>query len=475
MNSHITTIPKLNFPEIYFKACKLLQQDNNFVWLVGGAIRTMILNQPVCDLDFLVSQNAILGAKQIANHLNGSFYILDKKRGVARVLLHNQNNMSIDVSTIHPEGLETDLKNRDFTVNAIAYNCKTNDLIDPTGGLQDLQKNTISMTSKKSFINDPIRLLRAIRLAVDSNFVIDQKTKKAMRQNIITVNQTSPERVRDELIKCIDGSDPSKAIVLLTHMNILEKFIPDLNQSTGIGNYEQSVKQYKCLQDLLGVIFNTGNRDRAVQYKLGYFFSTIFQDKSKLQKYLLTNTSDKRTLTQIMALAVLLKTTLSKIDTKYNNYLKFSNNEVHMLKAMSSTADITDSIDNHNNYEQLRNYTAKSIHRYHKKHKNLGICIALISLSEIMAYYGTDLPHSIWEHSLHSLHIIIDAYFNKYHQIVDPPQLLNGNDLISEFQDIPGTTIGKILNLITEEQVSGQINNKSDAMKYAKQIYESEK
>ena len=89
MNSHITTIPKLNFPEIYFKACKLLQQDNNFVWLVGGAIRTMILNQPVCDLDFLVSQNAILGAKQIANHLNGSFYILDKKRGLKPPYLKN--------------------------------------------------------------------------------------------------------------------------------------------------------------------------------------------------------------------------------------------------------------------------------------------------------------------------------------------------------------------------------------------------
>jgi poly(A) polymerase/tRNA nucleotidyltransferase (CCA-adding enzyme) len=116
---------------------------------------------------------------------------------------------------------------------------------------------------------------------------------------------------------------------------------------------------------------------------------------------------------------------------------------------------------------------AKSIHKYCIKHGNLAVAMVLLTIAETLSSYGTELTHNKWEQNLYCLQVILNSYFDRYNEIVEPIRLINGNDLIDEFKNISGISIGKILNLVTEAQVAGEISNKETAIDFARHLYES--
>ena len=133
---------------------------NQEIYLVGGAVRDAILGRASHDLDFVVPGDGIKLARRVANKLKGAFYPLDTERDTGRVVLIQDDGSRtiMDFATYRGENIEADLRDRDFTVNAIAYNLQTETTLDPLNGAGDLYAKRIRACSPESLSKDPVRI-----------------------------------------------------------------------------------------------------------------------------------------------------------------------------------------------------------------------------------------------------------------------------------------------------------------------------
>ncbi|MDJ0736022.1 MAG: CCA tRNA nucleotidyltransferase [Nostocaceae cyanobacterium] len=168
------------------------------VYMVGGVVRDAILGRSgeYLDLDFVVPSDAIQIAGNIAKNYQAGFVILDPERKIARVVFPDA---TVDIAQQEGDSLETDLRRRDFTVNAIAYNPHTQEFIDPLQGCVDLENRTLRMVSSANLKDDPLRLLRAYRQGCQLGFTIEESTQIAIRTLASHITQVAAERVRVEL------------------------------------------------------------------------------------------------------------------------------------------------------------------------------------------------------------------------------------------------------------------------------------
>jgi len=206
------------------------------IYLVGGVVRDLILARAIFDLDIVVEGEAIVFASHLAKRIGGSF----KKHhafGTATVYF---NEHKIDFATarvekyphwgalprIKPAALSQDLFRRDFTINAMAISLNKNNygrLIDLYNGAQDLGKKLIRVLHKDSFLEDPTRILRAVRFEQRFNFIIEANTFRLMDEALSAkaLKLVSPHRLREELILILKEPAPRRYI---KRINELEKF-----------------------------------------------------------------------------------------------------------------------------------------------------------------------------------------------------------------------------------------------------------
>lgn len=167
-------------------------------YLVGGAVRDALLGRKseYLDLDFVLLSNAVKTARAIAHHYKAGFVLLDAQRQIARVVF---KHATVDFALAVGSSLETDLQRRDYTINAIAYNPHTGEIIDPLQGYADLQQGLLRMISPTNLQDDPLRLLRAYRQASQLNFVIEPDTHSVICKLAPLLGNVAAERVRVEL------------------------------------------------------------------------------------------------------------------------------------------------------------------------------------------------------------------------------------------------------------------------------------
>src|SRR6476661_4365178 len=149
-------------------------------WVVGGAPRDRLLGRPVVDLDLAVEGDVRAAARALAKAADGPMFELSEEFGAWRVLAADRA-WQADLSPLRGGSLEADLALRDFTVNAIAEPLASGDPVDPSGGLADLAARTLRMVGERSFPDDPLRVVRAARLACELDFALDEATVVAAR------------------------------------------------------------------------------------------------------------------------------------------------------------------------------------------------------------------------------------------------------------------------------------------------------
>ena len=160
---------------------RILAPELDSTYLVGGIVRDLVLGKQTNDIDLVTNADSLQIARFLANKFGGDFYPLDVDRYIGRALIeYNEQSWTIDVSPTNGD-LTANLRRRDFSVNAMAMpltNISTNEIIDPLGGLSDISLKKIRSLSKDVFADDPIRLLRAIRLSGELDFTLQDDTAK---------------------------------------------------------------------------------------------------------------------------------------------------------------------------------------------------------------------------------------------------------------------------------------------------------
>ena len=213
------------------------------LYLVGGAVRDGILDIPTEDFDFTTDATADESLMLFKNNGYQTTEI-GKAFGTIEALYEN---FSLHVTTFREDSykdtsrkpeisgsnnLENDLKRRDFTINAIAYDLLENKLIDPYSGLKDLSQGVITTPDSAdiSFSDDPLRMLRACRFVSSHGFSPDPDTFEAIKKNIDRIEIVSNERIRDELNKLLIGDNPSLGIRAFVESGLSLKIMPELDK-----------------------------------------------------------------------------------------------------------------------------------------------------------------------------------------------------------------------------------------------------
>ena len=203
------------------------------VYMVGGAVRDAILGRvrEYVDLDFIVPEDAVKVARKIAQGYQAGFVLLDAERKIARVVFPEA---TADFAQQEGESLITDLHRRDFTINAIAYNPHTQEIIDPLEGFKDIESSLLRMISPVNLQNDPLRLMRAYRQAAQLGFTIEPVTQETIRRLATDICKVAAERVRVEIGYLLASSQGTFWLNLAWEDGVLTSFFKNATDESFI-------------------------------------------------------------------------------------------------------------------------------------------------------------------------------------------------------------------------------------------------
>jgi putative nucleotidyltransferase with HDIG domain len=197
-------------------------------WIVGGAVRDAALRGKVSDLDLAVAGSPEAAAAAIAAQSGGGHaFELSAEFATWRVV-DRDKAWQVDATALRGETIEADLAERDFTVGAVAVPLSGGGLIDPFGGLADLERRLLRVVGEGSFAADPLRLLRAARLAAELELEVDPGTAELARSEAAHAGDPAGERQLVELRQLVGGPDPLRGLALLDELGITPVVLPEL-------------------------------------------------------------------------------------------------------------------------------------------------------------------------------------------------------------------------------------------------------
>jgi len=203
------------------------------VWIVGGAVRDAALGCEVTDLDLAVAGDPAIAAKAIAREGSAHAFELSAEFATWRAVAAD-SSWQIDVTALRGETIEADLAGRDFTIGAIAVPLAGGEPLDPHGGLADLDRRRLRTVSERSFAEDPLRLLRAARLAAGLSLDVDPDTALLARAEAATAADSAGERQLAELRRLVGGPDPLRGVALLDELGLTAVLLPELEALRGV-------------------------------------------------------------------------------------------------------------------------------------------------------------------------------------------------------------------------------------------------
>lgn len=478
---------------------QMAQARHTRVWLVGGAVRDVLLGRPLHDWDFAVERDALQLARAVADMLGGAYYPLDVERGAGRVVLKTDAGVRLDLdfALLRGNDLVADLMMRDITINALALD-EEGALLDPSGGLNDLAARRIRATSEDAFRADPLRTLRAVRMAAELHFEIEPLTASWIRRDAVLLDEPSVERVRDELIKILALTGAIEALQQVDELGLLHPVLPELLALKGVDQsfphrfdvWRHSLLMVDTLETVIATI--TGAADPAPSARSGAPIAawgdlarTLNQFTADVREHLAVEVSGGRDRALLLKLAALLHD-VGKPETwsqgEQDGRIHFYNHEpvgaeiaarrLHALRfSGDEIARIHVIIGQHLRPAHLaraERLTRRAVYRYFRATGCAGVDVALLSLADHLSTYGPHLQNDRWERRLSVVEQLLTHCFERYHETIKPPPLLTGHDLIGTFALSPGPMIGQILETLREAQAAGEVQTRAEALAFAR-------
>jgi putative nucleotidyltransferase with HDIG domain len=463
-------------------------------YLVGGAVRDLLCSRPTHDLDFTLPGNAIRTGRQLANALGTDFYPLDLERDTGRLILNDEvlGRLVIDVTGFRGADLENDLRDRDFTINAIAIDLRhPEQLIDPLGGAKDLQSRILRACAPRALENDPIRILRAVRLAIEFGLRIPPETTRLMRQALSGLAKVSSERLRDEIFRILDGPAPASAIRILDILGAISYVFPELPALKSVAQspphtldvWDHTLATVQELGNLLNVLNWEYDPETAANWALGLVSLRLGRFRQQLHAHLERKLNPERSSASLIYLAALLHDIAKpqtihtdpdgsirfynhdrvgeKISRKRGAALRLSNPEVERLASIVRfhlrPIHLASS-------EELP--SRRAIYRFFRAAGASGVEVCLLALADTLATYGPTLPKPAWIHLVEVIRKLLEAWWELPVEIISPPVLVNGSDLLEQFDLKPGPQVGQLLEMIREAQAAGELHDRAQAFAF---------
>lgn len=464
----------LLWPDSLLDISEMLKDETIPVYIVGGAVRDAYLQRPVKDLDLVTPYNSIGVGRKIANTFDGAFYVLDAEREVARALVDVAGGrLIIDIARFRGQDLAADLTARDFTLNAMAVDLRSDltQIIDPLNGEEDLRNRIVRRCAPDALRDDPIRALRAVRQSIQFSARIAPETLADMRTVAPDLAETSPERIRDELFRLLSSKAPSRALRVADALQLLDATLPQIvalkarpyTQTLGVNDaWVHTLAVVEKMRAILETIGPKRTEQTAALFGLGMIVMSLDPFRPQLQLHILHEWPNERLHAALLMLAVLLHE--YEVDQRSKKVeatiagLRLSNDEKQRLALTLQGFVQVGALDVQ---------SAVSMHRFWRAYGQAGVDACLLAMADHLGTRGVALNQNEWVLFLERIQTLLAAYYTRYDQIVAPPVLVDGDALISALDLRPGRQIGQLLDAIREAQVEGRVTSAEEALKFA--------
>jgi tRNA nucleotidyltransferase/poly(A) polymerase len=480
--------------EYIAKIRKLLEGQPD-IYLVGGSVRDLLLKRPIHDMDLVLAGDVKPVARRIAGAVGGAFYMLDEERNTARVIDRHAPGGSVVLDFAHLRGndLTGDLWARDYTVNAMALELKEGSpLIDPTGGAADARAGILRACTPDALETDPVRVLRGVRLAVTLGFRIEPGTFQLIRSASPLLHRVTAERKRDELFRMLEANNPGTSLRILDRIGALEHLLPELTLTKDVTQspphtlpvFEHTLQMVDVLEDVLAALVGEYNPEASANLMLGVATVRLGRFRTQLAEHFKRSLNPNRSLRGLLFLAALYHdvgkaVTQTVQDDGRIRFLGHEQSSEEMISRRGRTLVLSQVeiqrlktiIANHMRIHHLASNpnlpSRRAVYRFFRSSGEAGVDICLLSLADLMATYGTTLPVETWQREVDICRILLESWWEKGSQVVSPPKLITGAEIVQTFQLKPGPLIGRLLEAIYEAQAMGDVTSRQEALDYA--------
>lgn len=446
------------------------------LYLVGGTVRDLLLGDQPKDID-LVCKNARDFAYRLGKCKNAAVVPMEKKpdEPCYRVVDREHPDNFLDIAEMRGPTIYDDLGKRDFTINAIAAEVKKDGtigpLLDPFAGAEDLERKTVKITGKESFVSDPLRILRAVRFSASLRFTIEPQTREEMGSSAALLQGVSGERIIAELLLILKTPHSTSFIREMDHLGILDVLFPEIPPMKGCeqnGFHHKDVWEHSllvtenCEQILNNLTSYFENRAEDVSINLAennrlplLKLASLLHDVGKpLCRGINTETG---------------KTTFYKHD---NAGAELADALAERLKLPNQNRDyLVQLIAEHLHVLNLAGNSVRTttIMKWFRKMKNDAIPAIILGIADVESSLGSESTEQWRNHYLQwSKNIVRD-----YHEIIrtrlGSQNLITGTDLISLGME-PGPEMGRLLDMLRNAQDTGETSTRDNALALAKDL-----
>ncbi|MBI4791038.1 MAG: CCA tRNA nucleotidyltransferase [Chloroflexi bacterium] len=470
--------------DILEKVTAFLAKRNSVAYLVGGAVRDQLLGRAETrDIDLAIVGDASGLARAFANAEGGAFYLMDAEHNVARVLL---GKVYVDFAALRGS-LEADLATRDFTINAMARAVASSQMsvastvADPFHGLEDLRAKRVRAVSDSVFQHDPVRLLRAVRIAGELNMAVEPQTATWMRRDAALLANASMERARDELFKILALPNVMALLRQLDELGLLAALLPQVSALRGVA--QSAPHDYDAFEHTM----RTLDALVAIQAR-GYAEVANGEFVAELNAHFAQQISADRTRGALLRFATLAhdigKAVTGSVDE--TGTIHFYEHEPRGAKIAETIcrrlrlsndeiAIVARTIEHHLRPAQLARATKvtnRAIYRYFRDTGDVGIDICVLALADWRAKSAAAITDPRDGEQRSTLATMLDRYYRAPQQVVTPPALVDGRTLMRELNIPPGPRVGELLEAIREAQAGGEVKTREDALALARERVE---
>lgn len=440
---------------------------NNDCYLVGGCVRDALVGRLINDIDITTFGDGIAVAKLIANGLKGAYFPLDETRRIGRALIDfDGQKHNVDVASVRGVSIQDDLSTRDFTINSMAVSLENlKSVVDPLDGANDLRNKILRACYEGSVEDDPVRALRALRIALDFRLFIEPTTRDGIRAAAVLLSNSDgdlyqPERIRDELFKILSLNRPKAALTLMNRLG-LTLAVFDGDKLVMPAELESRSSIAQGLADLVTVIEPDRTDNTAAELLLGVAVMTLDSFRLDLQAHLRKHNADNRMHKALLLLGAATRDLIAA--ETLGSRFKLSRDEIEVLRHLDTSL-----IGEKGRSLPLDD---RAIHKFFAQSGSTGIDLVLLWLAEFLAAPSSSTNTDEWGRRLEYVaQPMLEAYFRRYDKVIQPVPLVTGRTLQQEIGIKPGPSIGRILRRLAEEQASGYITTSEQAIRFAKRL-----
>ena len=439
-------------------------------YLVGGSVRDLLLGRPPVDLDIATADDPAGYARAVAAAGGGRVVVMGKPgQHVFRIAAKDH---LIDVTALRNHRIEDDLRARDFTVNAVAWNLQAQVLVDPLGGCDDLAARRIRMAAPGAFEDDPLRLLRAYRLAAVLDFAIEDRTRAAIRRLARLIVQPAGERIRGELLQLLAVPDAMRLIRMMAADRLLTALFPEMQAMAGCRQnahhdfdvFEHTLKSLEALEQLIDTAGSISaalavryHRNAGVAAVLKY--ALLLHDIGKPDTRSVAPDGRVRFLGHAarsarMAAAVSERLRLSRREAQQaETVIRLHVRPLDLFTAGGG-----------------REINPRAIHRFFRSGDPWSVDILVHALADRRGKsFDPTAEDAAFEAFVTGL---IRYHDDTYRPALAAAPLLNGRELMRHLDLHPGPVIGELLEQIEEERLAGSLTTREDAIEFARRKLE---